>query len=705
MGAGTEFSASAKSGGGSAISSRQRAPRLPAISIGVITLLMPLGIRAADDAQIDQPSIWSASPDIAAFEQTENDHLAAAQRAIDEIVAAGKAKSIESVLVPFDEATRELNAATYLATLMQQVHPDSSFRDHATAMTAKVGSAATALSLNRVVYQALASLEHAMADPATQYYIKRQLLEFRLAGVDKDNATRARLHRLQDRLTSDESAFDRNISDDPRTVEVADAAALDGMPQDFIDNHKPGADGKIHISTNYPELFPVLRFAKSADLRRRLWQAWTARAYPKNRAVLVDMMQARYQIARILGYASWADYNAADKMIKTGGNIAAFIDQLDKAVGPAGKREFAMMLAEKRKDSPAANTVFDYESYRLAELVRRSQYDFDSQSVRPYLPFGAVRQGILDTAATLFHVSFRQEVSAPAWAPDVETWDVIENNEMIGRFYLDMHPRPGKYSHAQMAPVLDGIQGKQLPEAALVCNFPEPTASDPGLMSYDDVVTFFHEFGHLMHHILGGQQRWAGISGISMESDFIEAPSQMLEEWMHSPQVLAGFARHYKTGETIPAELIARMNRASAFGRAGGVALQNALSAISYDIYKSPAKEVDLNAVAVRDFRRYTLVTPLASDAKFFANFGHLATYTSAYYTYMWDKVIAEDFFQQFDQENLLAGETPMRYRRLVLAPGGSMSANDLVKDFLGRPQDMRAFQKWMGEEFSGAAN
>ena len=178
-----------------------------------------------------------------------------------------------------------------------------------------------------------------------------------------------------------------------------------------------------------------------------------------------------------------------------------------------------------------------------------------------------VKQGILDAAAELFHVSFRQEMNVPSWDPAVETWIVIDHGKPIGRFYLDMHPRPGKYSHAEMAPVLDGIRGKQLPEAILVCNFPAPTADDPGLMDYGDVQTFFHEFGHLMHHILGGQQQWAGITGISMESDFVEAPSQMLEEWIRSPQVLANFAHHYKTGELIPADLVARMNRASAFGR------------------------------------------------------------------------------------------------------------------------------------------
>jgi len=282
------------------------------------------------------------------------------------------------------------------------------------------------------------------------------------------------------------------------------------------------------------------------------------------------------------------------------------------------------------------------------------------------------------------------------------TFEVFDGGKNVGRFYLDMHPRPGKYSHAEMAPILDGIRGKQLPEAILVCNFPAPTATDPGLMDYGDVKIFFHEFGHLMHHILGGQQQWAGITGISMESDFVEAPSQMLEEWIRSPQVLAKFARHYKTGEPIPADLVARMNRASAFGRGGWVGRQNSFSALSYDIYKTKPEDVNLDAVTLDDARRYTLFTPLP-ETHLWASFGHLGGYSSAYYTYLWDKVIAEDFFLQFDHNNLLAGDAPMRYRRVVLEPGGSMSANDLVKNFLGRSQNITALQHWMAEEFDAS--
>ena len=174
----------------------------------------------------------------------------------------------------------------------------------------------------------------------------------------------------------------------------------------------------------------------------------------------------------------------------------------------------------------------------------------------------------------------------------------------------------------------------------------------------------------------------------------------MLEEWMHSPQVLATFAHHYQTGAPIPAELVARMNRASAFGRATSVELQNAFSAISYDLYKDAPQNIKLDAVVPDDLRRYTLMIPVEGDAHMFASFNHLAGYSSAYYTYMWDKVIAEDFFQQFDQKNLLAGDAPMRYRRMVLEPGGSKSANDLVSSFLGRAQNMTAFQRWLGREF-----
>ena len=197
---------------------------------------------------------------------------------------------------------------------MEQVHPDSAFRDHATAMLTKATAAQTNIALNHEVYSALAAVDVSQADAATKYYIQHQLLEFRLAGVDKDDATRTRLKKLSDQATEEQSMFDRNISDGQKVVE-ADPSELDGLPQDYIDRHKPDANGKVHLTTDYPDAYPVLTFAKSDSLRKRMAIAFGTRAYPKNQEVLTSLMKTRYEIATLLGYPSWADYNTADKMI------------------------------------------------------------------------------------------------------------------------------------------------------------------------------------------------------------------------------------------------------------------------------------------------------------------------------------------------------------------------------------------------------
>ena len=244
--------------------------------------------------------------------------------------------------------------------------------------------------------------------------MQRQLLEFRLAGVDKDDATREKLHKLQDRLTEDQSMFDRNISDGQQSVEVSDVSELDGLPQDYIDHHKPGADGKIHITTDYPDLFPALDFAKSESLRRRLWEAFVTRAYPKNREVLLDMMRMRYEIATLIGYSSWADYSAADKMIVNGKNIAKFIDDLDATTRSGAQREYAILLAEKRKTDPSVKEVFGFDSSStfpswcgapITTLIRKA-FDLTFHSTKS-------RKGSWTRPLTLFHVSFSQELNAP----------------------------------------------------------------------------------------------------------------------------------------------------------------------------------------------------------------------------------------------------------------------------------------------------
>src|SRR6202790_4350595 len=282
--------------------------------------LLLAAVLSAQNIAVSRPTLWASKPDVPAFEKIENDHLAAGREAIDTLIAVKGPRTIENTLVPYDEAVRQNNSAGYFAGLMEQVHPDATFRDHATAMLTKASAAQTAIALNHDVYNALAALDLSKADAATRYFVQRQLLEFRLAGVDKDDATRARLKKLNDQATEEQSMFDRNIADGQNVVE-ADPSELDGLPQDYIDRHKPGADGKIQITTNYPDALPVFTFAKSDALRRRLSLAFNTRAYPKNQEVLTSLMKTRYEIASLLGFSNWADYNAADKMAVKGQTI------------------------------------------------------------------------------------------------------------------------------------------------------------------------------------------------------------------------------------------------------------------------------------------------------------------------------------------------------------------------------------------------
>jgi thimet oligopeptidase len=284
----------------------------------------------------------------------------------------------------------------------------------------------------------------------------------------------------------------------------------------------------------------------------------------------------------------------------------------------------------------------------------------------------------------------------PVWHPSVEGWELLEGGMLAGRFYLDMHPRPGKYGHAVHFRVRTGTSDGALPESALVCNFPGGTPGEPGLMDHGDLQTFLHEFGHLMHSMLA-RQRWNGISGVRTEWDFVEAPSQMLEEWGWDPAVLAGFARHHETGEPIPAELVRQLKRATGFGRALDMRTQMTYARISLSLYDRPPEQVNTDSIVSAVTRAYSPVPP-QPGTHMQTSFGHLNGYSAYYYTYMWSLVIAKDLFSRFDQSNLLASEPARRYRKLILEPGGSAPAARLVEDFLGRPFSFDAWRAWLEE-------
>jgi thimet oligopeptidase len=627
--------------------------------------------------------------------------LAAHEHALAALLAVEGERTPGNSLALYDTAIEQLSLAGAQAGILNSVAADKAVRDQAQAEAQRVAMAGSALSLNRAVYDALVAIKLDGASPATKHYVERTLLGYRLSGVDKDQATRDRLHALHDKATGFSLAFSRNIQEGAKTIEAA-PEELEGLPADYIARHaaQKGEDGaeRVALTTDPPDMMPVMTFAASAALRERMFLAYNTRAYPANRQLLLDLLATRQEIAGVIGFRSWADLATADQMMESAANVRAFLAKLDEASREGARHEHALVLDFARERQPGLGEIDMTSRGYWYEQFRRARFDFDSQSVRPYFPYARVEAGVLKTAAKLFKVEFRPS-NAPAWDAAVSVFEVFEDGSLVGRFYLDMHPRDGKDKWFSAAPVVAGVQGRVMPEAALICNFPAGDANDPGLLQYSDVVTFFHEFGHLMHAILGGHTEWAGLSGFATEGDFIEVPSQMLEEFFRDEKLLQAFARHYETDEVLPAELIRTMKRAGAFGRADWVRTQLYYTTLSLNLHDQDPAGIDPDVVTRELYKQFQPWTWLEGN-RMYASFGHLTGYSSNYYTYMFDKVIALDFFAQFDPADLLGCDAGARYRKTVLEQGGSKPGREMVRDFLGRGEEFAAFSKWLNEEF-----
>jgi thimet oligopeptidase len=592
-----------------------------------------------------------------------------------------------SALRLWNDANLALSNVFSCATLLVNVHPDEAVRERAEVAEQEAQRLLTELGLDRALFDVLSAVDPDPLDDSARRVLDKTLRDFRRAGVDRDDATRERLRALAERVTEVSQLFAKNIRDGVRTISV-NPEQLAGLPEDFLKEHPPGEDGLVTLTTAYPDYVPVRTFAKDRSVRQDLVRAFLTRAWPENDAVLRELLELRREQAQLLGYDDWPSYDADIKMIASGPAIAKFVDRIAEVSKASAERDFARLLERLRADHPDATTATAADAMYYSELIRKEEYDVDAQEVRTYFDFAKARAGLLDVTGRLFDLEYIEVPDAPRWHEDVAVYDVHQSGELLGRIFLDLHPREGKYSHAAQFDLAFGVRDRQLPEGVLVCNFPR------GLMEHDDVVTLFHEFGHLMHHVLAGRHEWARFSGVATEWDFVEAPSQMLEEWAWDADVLRSFATN-SGGDPIPVELVARMRAADEFGKGFTARLQMFYAALSYHFHQEvPA---DLSAATADLQGRYDLFG-FIPDTHFSAAFGHLADYSSAYYTYMWSLVIAKDLFSAFDGEDLLAEGVAHRYRDTVLAAGGSKDAADLVKDFLGRPYSFDAFQRWLAD-------
>ncbi len=647
----------------------------------------------------EAPAAAPATPMWASAERlsTECDAaLKTAQTLRDGLVAEAGARTWENTLDPFNRMFLALDTAGGVAAVAGAMSPEKAVREAAEGCEQRLSKFTSDAGLDPALYAAVAALkpQRSARGPQGERFFDKIMRDFRRAGVDRDAATRERLGAIEAELVKLGQDYGRSVREDVRAIELDDASALEGLPEDFIKAHAPGEDGKIRITTDYPDFYPFERYSKDAAQRQALYRKFINRGFPANQKTLQQILTLREEKAKLLGFDTWAAYNAEDKMVKTAARIGEFIEQLAAIVRPVADADLKVLLARKRQDDPKAERIETWDRFFYASKVREEQYAFDARTVRPYFSFPKVKAGLFALYGELFGLRFERLPEAPTWDPSVEAWAMYVEDELAGTFYLDMHPREGKYKHAAVFPMQVGLADGREPRATLVCNFPDPSKDPKALMEHQQVVTFFHEFGHLVHHLLARKSDYFNLGGINVEWDFAEVPSQLLEEWAWDVGVLQRFAKHVDTGEPIPAELVARMVAAKEFGKGVATMRQLFYAAYSYFAHARSPKGLDLDAFSDEMYAKFSPY-PAVPDSHIFASFGHLVGYSSMYYTYQWSLVIAKDLFTQFEGKLLDAAQA-RKYRTLILEPGGGRDAADMVSDFLERPYGMDAYKAWI---------
>jgi thimet oligopeptidase len=594
-------------------------------------------------------------------------------------------KTIDTVLAPLNEVLIDIDLVWNHAVLFSYTHPDETIRNSAGECDQRLADIDTDIGLSTQIHAALAGIDLATANAEQRRVIEKRLQTYQLSGIDQPKAQREKLKALNNDISKLGRSYLSNIRQGVQTVYLEGKNALAGLPKDYIDSHQADAQGRIQITTNYPDFQPFILYADNDQHREDLMVAFLNRGYPDNQKVLTELLEKRYQLAKLLGFDNFAQYITQDKMIGSAQNAEDFINQMNTLATPLADREMTELLALLRQTEPKATEVNRWQYRYLAEKIKKEKYQIDAKAVRQYFAYDKVRDGLFKLIETLFATQITP-VKAQLWHEDVQAFEMWQDGQLIARFYLDPHPRENKYNHAASFPVVTGIKNRYIPEAALVMNLPT------SYLEHEQVALFLHEFGHLIHHLFSSQQTQISIAGLSTESDFFEAPSQMLEEWIWHHDTLKTFATNDE-GQVIPKALVDKMNRARHFLAGVLTRRQLVYSAMSLFLHQQNPTKIDLEKAQQHYFTRYSAFANLAKG-HMTSSFEHLVGYSAIYYTYTWSKVIAADLFTRFKNEGLHNGKTAADYRYKVLQPGGSKPAKALVKDFLGRDYSFEPFTK-----------
>jgi Zn-dependent oligopeptidase len=629
--------------------------------------------------------------------------LAEAQTILDELVAPRGERTFENTMLSIDRIADVLSKANARYAFMGYVHPEKDVRSAAKTAEEKLETFGVEMvfrdDLNTAVTEYAATEEAKALEGERARFVEFMLRDLRHAGHELSPEARARVKEKTQRLVELGVRFQENIDEWEDHILVT-ADELDGLPPTFAEALETDEEtGKLKVTLAYPHLIPFIENAKRRDFREELSYKFNTQAVEANRKILEEARDLRHQIAQEFGVPSWAHHRLEERMAKDPERVAAFYQDLLPPLTKQGESDLSVMgdllaadIGEKQIQT------WDWRFYDTQQ--RRTDYGVDPFEVASYFPLDAVLAGLFDLVQETFGLEFREIADPDVWHPDVRLFAIhdAESGEELAHFYLDLFPREGKYGHAAEFPLVmsrrmeDGSY--QNPVCAMVANFTKPTASAPSLLQHSEVETLFHEFGHVLHQNLG-RTELARFAGTSVERDFVEAPSQIMQHWVWRADVLRRFARHHETGEPIPDRLVEQLVAA----RQLNVAVHQ-LRQLQYGWWDQSMHGIDVDLdldTILREGARLGLM-PFHEGTFALASFGHLmGGYDAAYYGYMWSEVFGDDMFSRFEEEGVTNPAVGMAYRREVLERGGSVDADEMLIAFLGRKPDNAAFLRKLG--------
>lgn len=667
--------------------------RSPVVAAGALTaaLLTAAIAGAAPPEPRRHVPDWTRTP--AQIAARCDARIAEYHRRIEALLRQRAPRSFASFLEPLEDAGADESDDLLPEQILFQVSPDEQLRAASQQCNQRLSDDQAELAARPDIYRALLGVR---ASGTAKTDAERKLLEIYLTGAQRagaalTDAKRATFVALQKQLGELELSFNANLGKDATTVALAPEQTA-GLPDDFRAKYKPDDAGRLVVRVDESTLGPFMRLASDESARRAFLTAYQRRGGTANVALLERLIGVRDRLAKLLGFQSWAAFTLSDRTAKSPARVDAFLLGIDTALLPRARAEKAELAA--LKGAPIAPWDNAYYAY----LLRKSRYDVDAEAIKRYFPAKHTIDAILGVYAKLFDVRFTLDDALPRWTPDVLAYDVSEaDGRYIGSFFLDLYPRPGKYSHFADFPLqphrvlADGTV--RAPLGAIIGNWQAPADGLPALLSHGEVETFFHEFGHNMAEMFETTP-YQSLSGF--RRDFVEAPAQMLENWVWEPAILREISSNVDTGEPLPDDMIAKLVRSRRFRAASDAVTQCFYASVDMR-YHSSGPRVDTTAVWRAALERLTPSEPIPGTYPQ-AAFGHLAGgYSAGYYGYLWSKVYAQDLYTTFKRGGLENPQVGRRYRATVLAPARTYEADVSVARFLGRPMKPDAFYRELG--------